>query len=73
MSYVDPLVLDNPDSNDYTLPKDGGSVWITIDNVSLWIDRGRDGIIVQAHYKGNEMGDPLDEIFIAAATGEGRE
>ena len=46
--------------NDYTLVEGHGGVWITVDNISVYIVRDRiDGVIVELFQRGNEMDDPI--------------
>ena len=61
----DPLTLDSPDSNDYTLDPEAGSVWISVKNLSIWILPRPEGVLIQAYPRFDEADDPaIDEIFV---------
>lgn len=49
---------------DYVLKEDWHSVWITVDEVSIYIHRRPGGAQVDAYVKGMETDDPLDGFFI---------
>lgn len=40
--------------NDYTLNKDQVSVWVTVDNLSVYITRTDEGVVVDIYPQGQE-------------------
>lgn len=73
---------DNSDS-DYTLVPEQSSVWVTVDNISVYISRNDEGVVVDLFAKGGEdrppMGstwatfaeaDPADDEFRCAGCGK---
>ena len=42
-------VLRHDEENDYTLKEDRGGVWITVNNISIWILPGPNGVTVSLY------------------------
>lgn len=63
-AFADPLALKAESSYDYILQKDEPSVWITVDNVSVYVRRNDEGVSVDLYPKGDEMSDSLAGTFI---------
>jgi hypothetical protein len=53
---------DNSDT-DYILNPDYPSCWITVDNVSVYIQRTDEGVIVDLYAKGQECGELLTSTY----------
>ena len=45
---------------DYTMSPDAQSVWITVNGISVYIQRTVDGARVKLYVAGEEMDEPLD-------------
>lgn len=52
------LSLDTPEGVDYTLHPEATSCWITVDNISVYIVRTDEGVVVDLYPKGREAEDP---------------
>ena len=55
----DVIVGGSDDGTDYTLDPDATSVWITVDNISVYIVRTDEGVSVDLYAKGREEDESL--------------
>lgn len=59
------LSLDTPEGTDYTLHKHATSCWITVDNISVYIIRTDEGVVVDLFAKGCEFENgPLASTYV---------
>lgn len=61
------MAIELIDGEDYVLPEGLSSVWVGVDNISIWICRmSPDGsdILVQTFPLGEEADTPMDTIYI---------
>lgn len=63
-AFADPMALEAESSYDYVLRKKEASVWITVDNVSVYVRRNDEGVSVDLYPKGEEMNDSLAGTFV---------
>lgn len=56
-------VLSQEGDCDYTLKKGERSCWITVDNLSIYIIRTDEGILVEIYRKGHEAEDAIGVIW----------
>ena len=48
---------------DYVLPKDQTGVWIRVDNISVWVHRSDEGVVVDLWPHQGEMDEPLASTY----------
>jgi hypothetical protein len=58
-------VLFKEGEEDYVLPEDQDSVWITVNHVSIYIIRRPNGVEVMAYPLGMELEDELDGFYVS--------
>jgi hypothetical protein len=61
--------------SDYELPADQDSVWISVDNISVYVKRTDEGVVVDLFPKGMEMDDAIAGTYAfhaEADNGEGQ-
>jgi len=59
--------------SDYTLKQGENSVWITVDNISVYVVRADEGVIVDLYPKGDEMSAPLTGTYAFNSEAEDEE
>ena len=50
--------------SDYVMPPDVTSVWIAVDNISVWICRSNEGVVVSLFPCGREMEDAMSTAYL---------
>lgn len=56
-------LLPDTEDSDYILNKDFRSAWVTVDNLSVYISRTDEGVVVDLYPHGDENNDPLGSTY----------
>lgn len=65
-------VLRQEDESDFLLEEDATSVWITVDNISVYVRRTDEGVAVDLYPKGYEMEDSIIGTWCLRSEAAGR-
>lgn len=67
-STARPLIYDG--HNDYILRPEHSSVWIAVDNISVYVNRTDEGVVVDLYPNGHETDEPIATTYAFFTDGE---